>query len=342
MNTLKKEILDSIQTLDVCIPSTRGIQWLIRCPFCGDSIHQDHAHLSLKIDLESDEPILYRCLKCNEYGIFDENLLELINLNIDKDTISELKNFNKSSRKNKKFNISSMPYSVPYGGYNKKNYEKLKYVNDRIDAAISFEEAINLKIVFDIYEFMKYNELDYIPDISEKFLEFVNNNYVGFLSNNNARLVFRCIRNNKDMQRYIKLNIDPDCISNNNFYTINQQIDLTYKEPQDIHICEGIFDILSVLYNIKDKNLTNNIYYASTGFNYLTVLKHVLNTGIIHSNNIHIYSDNDKSDKDHKKYLNRINKLWFDNIYIHRNTYNNEKDYGVPKDKIIDSYYKLI
>ena len=32
---------------------------------------------------------------------------------------------------------------------------------------------------------------------------------------------------------------------------------------------------------------------------------------------------------------------WIDHIYIHRNRYEGEKDYGVPMNKIIDSNRKI-
>ena len=54
---------------------------------------------------------------------------------------------------------------------------------------------------------------------------------------------------------------------------------------------------------------------------------------------LHIYSDNDKSDYENMKVINNpLNNCWIDKAYIHRNTFEYEKDFGVPKERIKESY----
>ena len=55
---IKRIILDHIKTLPVCIPNSAQTNWVIRCPYCGDSRNRLQRHLSIKIDMKSDSIIL--------------------------------------------------------------------------------------------------------------------------------------------------------------------------------------------------------------------------------------------------------------------------------------------
>ena len=59
-----------------------------------------------------------------------------------------------------------------------------------------------------------------------------------------------------------------------------------------------------------------------------------INTGL----NVHIYADKDKSDKEITKLI-RNYYPWLNSLTIHRNG-SGSKDFGVPKDMIIDTSVK--
>jgi hypothetical protein len=65
----------------------------------------------------------------------------------------------------------------------------------------------------------------------------------------------------------------------------------------------------------------------------------LIKTGLTTGLNIHIYADNDKTDQQILVQLEKKPTLkpWIDSFIIHRNTYPDEKDYGVSRDRIIDS-----
>jgi hypothetical protein len=107
-------------------------------------------------------------------------------------------------------------------------------------------------------------------------------------------------------------------------------------EPVKIHLAEGQFDILSIFYNLNNCNREQNIYIACGGKSYAQALEFILlETGIINYE-IHYYPDIDVSDKDFFDIQRKI-QLLPANIFIHRNTYPGEKDFGVPMNRIIDS-----
>ena len=61
----------------------------------------------------------------------------------------------------------------------------------------------------------------------------------------------------------------------------------------------------------------------------------ILNEGIINFE-VHFYPDKDVTDYEFNKTLYAVNSLPC-NIFIHRNIQQDEKDYGVPIDRIKDS-----
>lgn len=339
---IKRLVLSKLQMLSVCIPNSSETQWVVRCPYCGDSVHEDHGHFSIKIDLDSDAPMLYRCFKCNESGIITTQVLQDLGCIVDDELTENLGSYNKKIKRNNPFlNMKNRDWVVPLCT-NYEHNEKRYYINERLGLNYSFDDYRKLKVVFDIFDFMEVNKIKAIPNVSWKMLNFLNHNYVGFLSNNNTRITYRCIRKNEDMNRYYKLILDPYNMSPNNFYSIPNKFDLLYTDDIHIHLAEGTFDIISIFANVQQQNVKNNLYYASCGFNYNTILKYILNIGINTNIHCHIYSDNDKSDAEHKKYLlNGINGIWLDHIYIHRNGYPGEKDYGVPIDRIEDRILQI-
>jgi hypothetical protein len=56
--------------------------------------------------------------------------------------------------------------------------------------------------------------------------------------------------------------------------------------------------------------------------------------------NIHIYTDADVSDKEFIPVVRSLEPFNF-NIYLHRNGYKGEKDFGVPKNHIIDQVFQI-
>lgn len=343
-NDVKYKVIELVKSLPVCNINTAQTQYTIRCPYCGDSRNINHGHFSIHIDVNTDTPMLFRCFKCDKSGIINISILEDIGLNVGIDLNDSLRVFNKKIiKRNKLIDNSVENYIVPLYKSSLLNDKKKDYLNNRLGTNYSYEELQELKVILDLFEFIKLNEIKYIPNVSFKYLDLLNENYIGFLSTNNNCITFRCIHSNVKLMRYSKVILNPSNINGNTFYNIPNKLDLLYTDSINIHITEGIFDILSVYSNVNDNNKERNYYFASCGFGYNTILRYLIYNGINTGLTIHIYSDNDKSDYNHKKYLFNNNYLseWFERIIIHRNTFGKEKDYGVPKDRIIDSQFIL-
>ena len=350
MNNLKQKLIKILRQLPVCIPAKSDTQWLVRCPYCGDSKDPSHAHLSIHIDATQDDSMPWRCFKCDaSFGTITEELLLDLGCDVPNDVITELNIFIKSSFKKSDYSNTDNNIFIPNIIDNSILVgTKAEYISNRLGVPVKdiIENFSNLKIILDLSKFIKANNIKSIDSYSDKRILFMNYNYVGFLSSNKNCIIMRCITNNDKCRRYDKIMINSKNLNKNTFYNIPFEYDRLSLEPINVHIAEGIFDILGIYYNVNNQNTQSNLYFACCGYGYNTILKYLIFNGITTNVSIHIYADNDKSDNDIISHLRKspLPKIWFDYFYIHRNVYmhsdgRKEKDYGVTN--IIDSNKKI-
>ena len=340
---IKKIVREKINQLPVHIWNSANNQVQSRCPYCGDSRNKLHGHFSIKIDMNSDSIILYRCFRCNESGILTSQTMEDFGVPLSIEDAKALDVLNRPNNKSTYARQRPLNYRVPVLIDPVDSKLKLDYLNNRLGIEFTPEMIQESKIILSIMDFFSENKIR-IPDhINPRMIKLIEENYIGFLSANNNKITFRRVVNNDQLSRYIKIAIDPYNTSPNNFYSIkNSGIDLLYTDPIHIHIAEGTFDILSIKYNIKHDSSQKHLFYASCGYNFGTIIKWLIYMGINTDLYVHLYSDNDKTDEDDIKVLNSgINKYWIDHAFIHRNMFPNEKDFGVPANRIKESYIQI-
>lgn len=338
---IKQIVKEGIQSRGVYTTSTNKVQWYTRCPYCGDSRNQNHAHLSIKIDMNSDAPMVYRCFKCNVSGLVDVDFLNDLDIFIDQDQQKVLRAYTrKAMRFSRLSNNDKESFFVPVYEDNPLNRSKLNYVNQRLGTEIDFEKAKDYKILLNLFDFMAVNEMqkeaEYFRPISYRILQMLHNDYVGFLSTNNNSIVFRDITGMNKM-RYYKAVINLRNINRDSFYLIPTKFSILYTEPVHIHLAEGIFDILSIKENVVIQNDHEiHLFFATCGFGSRSAISYCIRHGLTTGIHLHIYADRDKSNHDHRKDLfGKVNySEWVEDITIHRNAYADEKDFGVPKDRI--------
>lgn len=328
-----------------------GSEYVVRCRFCGDSKNKSSAHFYINIGDENTIP-LYHCFKCERSGILTPAILrELIgDSNITKEDIIDLTDISKSI--STKVNLSRLR-----SGYNKliRNTtwvlptdnvsflkEKLDYINSRLGLKLSIQEAQNLKIVFSIKNLLSANNLK--SNRSQSITDELDKHFIGFLSIDNGFLTMRNINGTdgflKDA-RYINYSIYNEKDNNHlRYYCIPTKIDKLSKDPINIHIAEGCFDILSIYYNLRGKDSYNNIYICSNGKGYYNVLRALIEKFGLYNIIVNVYPDNDVSDSTLHFYLRRLYKLSIP-VYFHRNMCDGEKDFGVCKEFIDEVVYKV-
>lgn len=340
---IKQLVIERIKSLSMWEVSSNGIQWTVRCPYCGDSTNKSHGHFSIKIDPETTDPMVYRCLKCNESGVVTDETLDDIGVYLDTPLKEDLKANNKLARsKHRPRGAKANNYLIPIDFRYRNSKNKINYLQERLGIEYNTEMIQSNRIIVNFTDFLAQNELKVPPGISDGMRSLLDSTYVGFLSSNGNKIVFRNISDQNQFNRYFKVTIDPYDNSSNNFYTLPSRLNILYTGDVNIRVAEGTFDILSVYYNLDHPWGDNDLFFASCGYGFSRILKYCIGNGINTGLNLHIYSDADKPDREHQFQLRgQLYQVYLQNIYVHRNLSPNEKDFGVPKERIEERIYKF-
>ena len=318
-----------------------------RCFNCPDSSDPRSKHFYISIPQSNDEPSLYYCHKCHcscvvthqkliEWGIYNEQIA--IELHYHNENCS----FKTSNSKYYNKNIYKLFNS--YISQDDISLYKLNYINNRIGTNLNFEDIKKLKIVLNLYDILKSNNINNLSR-DKNIVDQLDSNFLGFISIDNAFLNMRRLCDEGKLiksidKRYINYKIFDKYDTSERFYTIPTEIDLNKPQRVKIHIAEGPFDILSIYQNLRNKE--EGIYTSIAGSNYAGIALYFLNMFKLPYTEFHFYPDNDKfGSNDRMNIVANIIAPTCSPIYIHRNLYPNEKDFGVSKEKIQESIYRL-
>ena len=320
-------------------PASGGRVINCRCPYCADSKDPRKGHFYISIPQKDGEPSLYYCHKCMSKGIVSGKVLAEWGVEFDNDINILLAKINSNMSRTMIYNNAIVPIKYDSITCDDLSKFKLKYINDRLGTSLNFFDCIKMKIVLNLNDIICQNNLAITRDM--RIIDQLDQNFIGFLSYDNAFLNMRNLEISKVYssidKRYINYNVvereDDTC----KFYLIPTEIDFADMGPVEIHIAEGPFDILSV-YQYRRHHRA--IFVAAEGKGYLRVIDFLIQLFKFPNIELHIYADNDTDDmmymyiKDHIKALGVT-------MYIHRNTYPGEKDFGVPIAKIKEVIRKL-
>lgn len=302
----------------------------VRCPFCGDSVKDpNHHHLNIRINPDDNEPIVFRCLRCNISGLLTSDTLAMIG-NVSTEYASALKKYNRLSSKKSGIIINKQKLDLKFPELKITDgvIKKHKYIEHRLGLKLDIEELNNKKIVYDFLGLMKYNNIENLNCSIEKAIS-LQNEHVGFLSAKNDFINFRDISGNN--KRYYIYKVLKNFDTTGKFYIMPNNIDPFSTEMKTINIAEGVFDILGLYYHIFKKYEDNMIYTAINGAGYLNVIKYIMNQGVICDVNVNIFSD---SDRPPKYYYNMIERIepFVNSVNLYYNSLS--KDYGVTEKEI--------
>lgn len=325
----KKELIQNI--LENIKPSYyKNKELNVRCVFCGDSIkNASSAHLSIRIDPNDDQPLMFRCLRCNSTGIFNGNTLTMIGLYSGSNSIN-LEKYNRLACKKHGLFVTKkgLDLKFPELNINKNILEKHSYIENRLGTKLDIYDLHNNKVVFDFLNLLKYNKIDRVYG-SPEHIKALHEDHVGFLSARNDFINFRDISGKH--QRYYIYKVVKSLDTTGKFYIMPNQIDPFNQDIKTINIAEGVFDILGIYYNILHQYKCNTVYAAINGSGYLNVIKYILEQGLLCDVNINIFSDSDRSPD---YYQNMVKTLlpFVNDVRLFYNSIG--KDYGVPVNQI--------
>lgn len=320
------------------------------CPVCGESetirrSTRKGGHFYISIPQNNDEPMFYNCKRavCQASGIVTHQKLIEWSLPINNDVSVDLTKYN-----NRIFKLSKNFKYKDRMVYNLKNYIqdselsriKLQYINTRLGLNLSYQDLIDNKITLNLFDVFNVNNIKEFTR-HENILRELNDNFLGFISNDNAFINLKKLVDDGKVyktidMKYVKYNIFGKVDNTTSFYTIPTNLDIT--QPINLRVAEGPFDILSVKYNLV-KNNFNEVYVSVQGSNYLGCIKWYLLNIASPNINIHIYVDSDIEDSYIQYMINQLYGLPYE-VYIHRNLIG--KDMGVKLDKIKESIERIL
>jgi hypothetical protein len=340
---LGRDFINMIKTIYPQAKTAAGsTEVIVRCPFCGDSKIQSHAHMYISVPVTVNDLSFYDCKKCPAHGVVDDEFLRKIGC-LDTNVLVAISKHNSDVMKLPKYktlkSIDIYPLKQTAITDNKFTRIKLDYINKRIGANFTFGHLISLKIFLNLYDVVGQNRLQLTRD--QGICNQLSNSFIGFISYDNSFATMRRVFNKNLIKsidkRYINYHLVEKLDDGKNFYVIPTNINFLSMERIKIHITEGVFDILSVFYNINACNTNQNIYIASGGKSYKQALQFVLTEFGVINYEIHLYPDNDVSDDELNRLVLYSIQILPSNIYIHRNIMEGEKDFGVQMDRIKES-----
>ena len=318
-----------------------------RCFNCPDGVHASSAHFYISIPWNNKEPSLYYCHKCGCKGYVSHK--ELIAWGIyDKQIALELMEYNESLKlkghSSKYFNTQTYLIRNNYTTLDNKSEEKRLYLVDRLGYNLSYEDLKKLKICLNLRDLLNENNVQKITR-AENIISDLDREFIGFISIDNAFLNMRrtCEEGNvyKEIdKRYVNYQIFDKANTSQRFYTIPTTVDLNKPVRTKLHIAEGPIDILSIYLNLRKGE--EGIYTSIAGNNYINNILYFLIDIQLSYIELHLYPDNDKFGTLER--IRRIANLIPDKtipIYLHKNTYPGQKDFGVPLSKINESIMKI-
>ena len=323
MNDVKQQILEEIRANVDVFRHRGGDEYSIRCPLCGDSQTDPRdSHCYIKCSYDPNEPIWFKCFKCNAGGRVGPWFLKKLNLK--QDVINMLDNGRYS-----KLTVTGESLVKIATGNPIMNSPQVKYIEDRLGPGFTFEDYERFKIIWDTN-----NVLEYITNDRVRNSFPSNETTVSFLSDNQSVVLNRTFFNGDESQ-WKKITLFKN--SSKAFYTIKTPINLFTLDDVVVNIAEGIFDILSVYKNFNDCD--NSAFIATLGSDYISAVNYAVAKGIVGRNvELRIYIDNGINEKQLRYGLKRF-KWLFKSIKIFRNI--KSKDIGVPVNEIKLTEYRV-
>lgn len=342
---VKLKLIENIRNATSYYRQVTDEEHLTRCPFCGDSINPNKGHMYMHIILDDMSPIQYHCARCGEGGYLTPSVLRRFGIDSPdlKQLLEQLNHH--TGRKDRRMVMDKAYVKFDYVLPDRIKYPmKLKYIEDRLGISVTEDVINDCKIVTSIADLLKANEIDSLT-ADRSIVKMYERDYIGFLSYGNSYLLLRDVSGTHKEFSWIKYPITNASRGSKIFYSMASAIDIETTDPITINIAEGVFDIISIGYNLNQNKL-NTINIANTGKEYSSLISFLVSQGIVGSNvTLNIYSDNDKvfNKKEDKKRRVKTEledykgdlypyKFLMNGVYIKYNQI--FKDYGTTKDNI--------
>jgi hypothetical protein len=278
------------------------------CPFCEYGMDKDHYHMYISTEIP-----IFHCFKanCEQSGNLKKFLKKLEGHDISdkfvdqttlKENITQREIFVNKEKLQSKIHVPVLNPS--------KFMLKEMYIQRRFKFSSIFTPMIK-GLIYDVKEFVAMNNIP-LTNPLDRLIDYLQSNFVGFLTENNSTVMFRNIDHGQSMKFY-KLKIQE---SNFLDYYMLPGGNVNSKT---IVLAEGIFDIFTE--HIFDTlNLKDNVklYASALSSKYISLIHSIILHEQIFQPDIIILSDRGIDRTQYKK-MKYFNKHIIDRMIIYYN-----------------------
>lgn len=286
---------------------------IVPCPFCEYGKKQEHYHLYISI-----EAPIFHCFHggCEEKGTLRKLLRKIEGHDITDKFVDKQKIKQFTTKKIELVHKESK-IQVPEL---KPDSFKLKEMYLRGRLKYSHVETKTIKgLVYDIDQFINMNSIPIDPTLF-RIRDYLQSNFIGFLTENKSTLICRNINAVDDEFRYYKLKISN--VTFPDYYKLKGDA----KTSNRVILAEGIFDIFTeYIYDSTNLKETSCLYATALSANYAQLLKSIVFNEGIYKMDVIILSDRG-IERDYYKKLKNYNIHIIDSLTVYYNQ--NGKDFN--------------
>lgn len=260
---------------------------IIRCPNCEMLEKKERYHLNIGIN----QPV-FNCLRagCNYQGSVAKLIKDLVGNDFDYPRYVNIEEMRKVQRIKKidlaKAHLKLKKFNLPV--INRKQFQnKIDYLKYRFHYAPINVYDIHGLIVNPI-EFFSINNIA-LDERAKKRLYYLQDQYIGFLTENHGSIVFRNINPEEKEYRFYRHQLQN--IPMLDYYKLSHETDSCLKSNAVV-LAEGIFDIFDAhIFNYM--NLTNSVlgFYCALSNKFERLLKSIAYFDNIYRPDVIILSD---------------------------------------------------
>jgi len=304
---LKKKLGDKIKI------TSKNI--VVPCPWCEYQKEKDHYHMYIGLDIP-----IFHCFYagCEQSGVLSKLLKKLeghdiSDVFVDREKIKDITKQRQIFIDKEKEKIKVILPEI-----NKSKYMlKDMYIKKRLKFH-NIPSSMIKGLIYDVNSFIDMNKIP-VNEVLFRIRDYLESNFVGFLTENNSRVLFRNIDDTHEF-RFFKLDIQKT-----NFLDYYQ---LPGNNPNSnkIVLAEGIFDIFTehIFDSINKKNEVK-LYASALSSKYLSLIQSIIFYEQIFQPEVIILSDKGVS-KEYYKKMKYFNKHIIDNLIVYYNK--NAKDFN--------------
>jgi len=278
------------------------------CPYCEYGEDKSHYHMYISLEIP-----IFHCFhaNCEQSGGLKKFLMKLEGHDIsdefvDKEKLAEI---SKQRKIFKDQEVEQAKLILPQ--INKSKFMlKDMYINQRLKFSRTSTSLIK-GLIYDVDAFIQLNNIP-VDETLFRLRDYLQSNFVGFLTENNSTVMFRNIDHSQTM-KFFKLKIQKS-----NFLDYYKLLG-NNKNSKKIVLAEGIFDIFTEhIFDTLNIKKDVKIYASALSSKYISLIHSIIFHEQVFQPDIIILSDRGIG-RDYYKKMKKYNKHIVDRLTVYYN-----------------------